>query len=340
MIKSKDLFFGLAVITAVIMSNSPALAAESLFYKELNLIGGYSSRDHWVGRNSEQVNSVGFEDFRKFSSDYGDYLTTDLQVRVGYDSLQNAEDGWGIQVHNAWLLYKLNSETKLRLGHFDPAFGLEPQVDTHATILQTLAEEDIGFKKDWGVGLEGNLSEFDYKTALQLGSGMAIYRKDKSYLWTGRIGSPKSGNLQYGLSFLYGSILESMGMRTWPRDGLMSDKAVLKKRAGLDSQYLFGSYLLKGEIAYGQNGRNDVLGYLGEIDYTLPKYQNIEFQLQYRSWINDLSNSSSDDSALEAGLSCKLSQKTTLRAVFSHDLDRSAEKKENKFLVQIYFLGA
>jgi hypothetical protein len=254
--------------------------------------------------------------------------------------LKNAEDSWGLEVHNAWLLYKLNSETKLRLGHFDPAFGLEPQLDTHATLLQTLADEDIGFKKDWGIGLEGNLSQLDYKTALQLGSGMAIYRRDDSYLWTGRIGSPQTQNLQYGLSFLYGDVLDSMGMRTWPRDDLMSDNAVLKKRAGLDSQYLWGAYLFKGEIAYGQNEHDDVLGYLGEVDYTVPKYQNLEFELQYQSWINDLSNNSSDDSTLTAGLSFKLSQKTTLRAAFSHDFNMSGEKKENKFLVQFYFFGA
>ena len=315
-------------------------ANESLFYKEVNLIGGYSDRDHWVGGSSELVNSAGFEDYRKFSNDYGDYLTTDLQMRAGYDSLKNAEDGWGVQVHNAWLLYKLNSVSKLRLGHFDPAFGLEPQVDTHGTLLQTLAIPNIGFKKDWGVGLEGALSELDYKTALQLGSGMAIYRKDDSYLWTGRISSPKTGNLQYGLSFLYGNVLETMGMRTWPRDDLMSDNAVLKKRMGLDGQYLFGSYLFKAEAAYGKNEDNDVLGYLGEIDYTLPKLQNLEFELQGQSWINDLGEGASDDTTLSLGVSYKLNQNTTLRAAFSHDLNRFGQKEEDKFLVQFYFFGA
>jgi hypothetical protein len=315
-------------------------AGESLFYKELNLIGGYSSRDHWVGRSSELNNSAGFEDFRKFSNDYGDYMTSDLQMRVGYDSLKNAEDGWGIQVHNAWLLYKLNSATRLRLGHFDPAFGLEPQVDTHATLLQTLANENIGFKKDWGIGLEVNSGELDYKTALQLGSGMAIYRRDESYLWTGRIGSPKAQNLQYGLSFLYGKVLDSMGMRTWPRDELMSDSSVLKKRMGLDGQYLFGPWLFKAETAYGRNDDNDVLGYLGEIDYTLPRLQNLEFELQAKSWINDLGGSSSDDTTLSLGVSYKLNQSTTLRAAFSHDLNRFDQKEENLFLVQFYFFGA
>jgi hypothetical protein len=338
--KLKYLFVSLGGLIFILMADRHAPAAESLFYKELNLIGGYSSRDHWVGRSQELVNSAGFEDYRKFSNDYGDYLTTDLQVRVGYDSLKNAEDGWGLELHNAWLLYKLNSASKIRLGHFDPAFGLEPQLDTHGTLLQTLADQDIGFKKDWGAGIEGAVADLDYKTALQLGSGMSIYRKDGNYLLSSRVGSPKTQNLQYGISLLYGKVLETAGMRTWPRDGLLADQAVLKKRIGLDSQYLLGAYLFKGEVAYGKNDKLDVLGYLGEVDYTLPGRQNLEFELQYQSWINDLAGSSSDDSTLTAGVSYKLSQDTTLRAAFSHDLNMSGQKEENKFLVQFYFFGA
>jgi len=326
------------VIWAVSLSKA-ALASDSLYYKEINIIGGYSDRDRWVGKSGELVSSAGFEDYRKFSNDYGDYLTTDLQLRIGYDSLKNSEDAWGMQIHNAWLLYKLDYDKKLRLGHFDPAFGLEPQVDTHGTLLETLAMKDIGFKKDWGIGMEGSLQNFDYKTALQLGSGMSIYRKDESFLFTSRIGSPETQNFQYGASFLYGNVLDYAGMWTWPRDKLKSNKAVLKKRIGLDSQYLFGPYLFKGEVAFGADDHNDVLGYLGEIDYTLPKYQNLELELQFQSWINDIGNSSSDDSTLTLGVSCRLDQNTTLRTAFSHDLNMTGKKEDDMIIVQFYFFG-
>lgn len=330
--------YSLAVILTVVL-NKPVFANDSLFYKEVNLIGGYSDRDRWVGKSLELVNSVGFEDYRKFSNDYGDYLTTDLQMRIGYDSMENTEDAWGIQIHNAWLLYKVDYDKKLRLGHFDPAFGLEPQVDTHGTLLQTLAMKDIGFKKDWGIGLEGSLSKFDYKTALQFGSGMSIYRKDQSFLLTTRIGSPSTQNFQYGMSFLYGKVLEYMGIWTWPRERPRSNDAILKKRIGLDSQYIFGPYLFKGELAYGADDHNDVLGYLGEIDYTLPEYQNCKIELQFQSWINELGRGSSDDSTLTLGASYKLNQNTTLRTAFSHDFNMSGQKEEDKFLVQLYFYG-
>ncbi|MBU1923015.1 MAG: hypothetical protein KJ710_01955, partial [Candidatus Omnitrophica bacterium] len=276
----------------------------------------------------------------KFSNEYGDYLTTDLQVRLAYDSMRNSRNAWGIQIHNAWLLYKINYAAKLRIGHFDPAFGLEPLLDTHGTILQTLAMKDIGFKKDWGIGLEGTLPKFDYKLALQLGSGMGIHRRDDSFLFTTRLGTPTSENFQYGVSFLYGRVLEAENMKTIPQDKLLSDSAVSKKRVGLDTQYLFGPYLFKGEVAVGENDNKKVLGYLGELDYTIPKYQNWELELQFQSWINKLGESSSADSTLTIGTSYKLNQNTTLRAAFSHDFNNMGQKEADKILLQFYFFGA
>jgi len=338
-IKKISTIFLLSFIVLMVFVGS-ALANEALFYKEVNLFGGYSDRDHWVGKSNDLTNSLGFEDYRKFSNEYGDYLTTDLQMRLVYDSMRNSHNAWGIQVHNAWLLYKMNYAAKLRIGHFDPAFGLEPLLDTHATILQTLAMKDIGFKKDWGVGLEGSLPKFDYKLALQLGSGMGIRRRDDSFLFTSRVGTPTSENFQYGISFLCGRVLETEDMKTIPQDKLLSDNAVSKKRVGLDSQYLVGPYLFKGEVAYGENDSKKVLGYLGEVDYTIPKYQNWELELQFQSWINKLGESSSDDATLILGTTYKLGQSTTLRAAFSHDFNMVGQKEENKFLVQFYFFGA
>jgi len=331
--------FFLSFIVLIVLAGA-ALANEALFYKEVNFIGGYSDRDRWVGKSNDLTNSIGFEDYRKFSNEYGDFLTTDLQMRLAYDSMANSHNAWGIQVHNAWLLYKMNYVAKLRVGHFDPAFGLEPQLDTHSTTLQTLAMKDVGFSKDWGVGLEGTLPKFDYKMALQLGSGMGIRKKDGSFLFTSRVGTPTTENFQYGISFLCGRVLDTEDMKTIPQDGLLSDKAVSKKRVGLDSQYLFGPYLFKGEVAYGENDSKKVLGYLGELDYTIPKFQNWEWELQFQSWINKLGESSSDDSTLTLGTTYKLNQNTTLRAAFSHDFNIMGQKEEDKILLQFYFFGA
>lgn len=314
-------------------------ADDSLFYNELNLIGGYSDRNRWIGKSSSLMNSIGFEDYRKFSNQYGDYITTNLQARLSYDSSKNSKDAWGVEIHNAWLEYKLGYGYNLKVGHFDSAFGLEPVLDTHGTVLQTLAMKNIGFKKDWGLALRGSLPKFDYKVAFQLGSGMSIQRKDGSFLFTTRIGSPLNEDFQYGVSLLYGEVLKSKGMMTFPRSDLLSEEAILKKRMGLDGQYLFGSYLFKGEIAYGEDEDKDVLGYLLEIDYTLPKHQNYQLELQFQSWINDLEKSNSDDSTLTLGISYKLNQNITLRVAFLHDFNLMDNQEENKFLVQFYYYG-
>lgn len=332
--------FLITTILLFIIATPLAFASQSLFYKEVNLIGGYSDKEKWIGKSDTLKNSLGFEDYRKFSDEYGDFLTTDLQMRAAYDSREAARDAWAVEIHNAWLEFKLSPLNKLRLGHFDPSFGLEPLLDTHGTILQTLDEENIGFNKDWGFSLRGIGPAFDYETSLQLGSGMSIYTKDGSFLATARVGSPAGGNLQYGFSVMYGNVLQTMGMKTIPRNELMSNEAVLKKRIGADAQYLFGPYLVKAEADYGKNNGDDVLGYFGELDYTVPRHQNLELELQYKSWINNLSEHKSDDSTLSAGASYKLTQNITFRTAFIHDVNRMGGGEDDKILAQFYYFGS
>ena len=274
------------IASVFIFSVTLAFANQALFYKEVNIIGGYSDRDEWTGKGDSLMNSIGFEDYRKFSDEYGDFLTTDLQVRFSYDSLEDSQDARAIEIHNAWMEYKLGYGYNIKLGHFDPAFGLEPVLDTHGTLMQTLAKKNIGFKKDWGVALKGSMEKFDYKIALQTGSGMSIRRTDGIYLFTTRIGSPATQDFQYGISFMHGEVLKTKGMSTFPKNHLLSNDAVTKERIGLDAQYLYGPYVFKGELAYGQDDNEDVLGYLFELDYTLPKHQNVQLELQFQSWIN------------------------------------------------------
>ena len=337
--KVKIIFACVINILGLLALQKVVLAGESLFYKEVNLIGGYSGNERWIGKSSTLSNSFGFEDYRKFSGEYGDFLTTDLQLRAAYDSTKNSHDAWGLQIHNAWLEYKLGSGKRVRLGHFDVPFGLEPTLDTHGTILQTMAETNIGSKQDWGVAFKGIGQSFELETALQIGSGMSVYRKDGSFLASARLGSASGKNFQYGASLLYGRWLDAPGMSTFPRNDLISDEATLKKRVGLDAQYLFGPYLLKSEVAFGSNNHDNVLGHFWEIDYTLPRHQNWELQLQFQSWLNDLSQRGSDDSTLGLGVSYKVNQNVTVRSVFYHDFNRMGGNEDDQFLVQVYYFA-
>lgn len=315
-------------------------AQAQFFYKEINLIGGHSDQQKWIGKKDEALkNSVGFEYFRKFADDYGDFLTADLQARLSYDSIDTPEDAWALEIHNAWLEYKLGLGKKIILGHFDPSFGLEPLLDTHGTLFQTLAVDNIGFKKDWGIGVKGFLGGYDYEISAGIGSGMGIRSRDGSHLLTARIGSAQDQEFQYGLSLAYGRVLQHMEAQTYPLPELSSNRAMLKKRIGLDAQYLTGAFELKGEIAYGQNDDEPVIGVLPQMDYTLPKYQNIKIILQGNYWSNDITNGGSDDLTLGLGMSCKLNSEWDMRIGYFQDIERASGDEDSQGLVQFYYFG-
>jgi len=328
------------VILSLFLSE-PARASDFLFYKEVNAIGGYSNKKEWIGKTDELSNTVGFEHYGKLSSDHGDFLTTDLQMRFAYDSSEDSTDAWSVEIHNAWVEYRASPELKIKGGHFEPAFGLEPVVDAHSTILQTLAMSDIGFTRDWGAELRGSLPAFDYQAAFQIGSGMSIRREDSSFLVTVRIGTPQTEDLRYGLSTLVGNVLETSGMSTFPKNHLLSKETVFKERVGFDMQYSWQSFLFKGETAYGINDNDNVIGYLTEVDYMAPKSQNWSVETQLQSWFNDMKLPQEDDTTFSICLSYKLSQAVTIRAALTYDLNifSSGPGRDTRALLQFYYYG-
>lgn len=311
---------------------------EGVFYKEAQLIGAYSSEDQWLGEIAGQSNSLGFEDYRRFSNADGDFLTTDLQARLAFYATRRS-DVWGIEIHNAYAAYRVAYGHRLRLGHFDVPFGLEPVVDTHGTLLETLAMASTGFKQDWGIGLKGGLAALDYEVAAQIGSGMTIRRRAGSYLLAGRLGTPSNGNISGGASLLYGRVLESMGMETFPANHLMSEAAVPKRLAGLDGQYLYGPVLLKGEVIYGESGDSPVLGYLAQADCTVPQDQNWHVELQFQSWTSDLAQQRTDRSSGAVCLSYRLSGSSTVRAALMHDFEPADSGDATTGAIQFYYYG-
>lgn len=289
---------------------------KALLYKEFNLIGGRSDKRGWVDESLMLKNSIGSEYFRKFSNEYGDYMTLNLQTRLIYEP---SENNWGFEVHNAWLEYNIKLGNKLRIGHFDPFYGLEPLLDTHGTILQTIAHENIGFKSDWGVGFRSFLKNFDYEIALQLGSGMRIKSRG-NFLITQRVGNSQRNNPNYGFSILFGKVLvdEEMHNNT-------NTAKIFKKRVGLDSQYQIRSILLKTELDYGKNDSDNVYGLFLEADY--PIFQSLESQIQWQTW-------SEKENVLSLGLAYKILPELTFRTAYTHSFSN-----EKQIFIQIYFYG-
>ena len=329
----------LVCVLILSLASYDAFAGSSAFYKDFNLIGGYSHRKGWLAKQKHGLkNSVGFEYLQKFSSEYGDFLTLDFQARLAYDPHQPFDKAWSIEFHEAWLETKLGLGNNIRVGHFAPAFGLEPVVDTHGTLLQTLARRDIGFKKDWGVAWRGILNNFDYILAMSLGSGMGFERKDGSYLITGRIGSAQTESFQYGFSAMIGEVLKSTSTSTFPR-GKYADEAILKKRAGFDLQYFFGPYVFKGEYALGWDDSNSVTGAMAEVDYRVPFLQALELKLQGQLWAHDLTDADTVDSTIIVGASYELWQNLALRCAYFHDLHAYRKRKDRQVYLQLYFFG-
>jgi len=338
-------------------------SGSSFFYKELVFSPEYQCDKGEAKFRDVDASSTlgGFEYFRIFSGDYGDWLTTDLQVRLlmgprkrflrnayanfnlnfDYDQdklehILTSQMMFSYEIHNAYANFKLNSgRSNIKVGHFDVPFGLEPLIDTHPTLLQTQAMKNIGFKKDWGISVNGSLPSFDYELSYTLGCGgnTKIWRKDGSYLLSGRIGTPTSKNIQYGLSLLHGEVLPAL------YDDYLFQRTITRKRIGLDSQLLYRSYTFKGELAYGKDRDRDVLSTLLEMDYILPHHQKWQLESQIKAFINDLSKSKTDDTTMTLGVSYQLSNSITLRTNYIHDFNLRLGNEEDILAFQLYYYG-
>lgn len=329
------------VVLYSFFSLSAAYASEAQINYEANLIGAYSHEQGWVASDGMNMNSsIGFEYYQKFANEYGDFLTANLQVRLPYNSREDSEDAWGVEIHNAWLEYKLGLGSFLRAGHIEPAFGLEPALDTHNTLMQTLAAVNLGFKKDWGVKYRGMLGAFDYEIAATLGSGMSIRHKDNSYLVSARIQNSEVNDFRYGASLMYGNTLRSKQVYTIPYPDLVSEETVHRKRLGLDLRYRYGPFDFKAEGAFGENNGQTVGGAMGEVVYTLPQLQKLMIKGQTSYWAHSFKGSAKDDLVIKSVVEYKLSSWCTIRAGYQHDLFAASRKKDTIGIVQLYFFGS
>jgi len=318
------------VILIHIISTPSYAESASMLYKELNLLGGYSDANGFVDEIEMMKNSIGGEYFRRFSNDNGDFLTLDLQTRLTYKPTKNFNDAWDLEIHNAWIEYKLGFGYRLRIGHFDPSFGLEPNSDTHGTILQTLAMKNIGFKSDWGIGFKGNIGYFDYEASVQNGTGMKLKRGNGNFLLSYRIGNPQSKDMLYGLSLMYGKILIDDQMH----DLMNDDMSVRKRRIGLDMQIPFRSFLFKGELAYGKDNNIDVLGSLGQVSYIFPFHQALIAEAQVQNWLNGFGKDKAYETMLGFCISYRLTSKITVRADYTSNFN-----KDDQVFMQFYYFG-
>lgn len=335
-----------------------------LFRKEVILGGSWSDeRNQITGRNS-----IGFEVLKKFSDKKGDWGNALIQMRlVRYDNqfilmnnnkvppnhVDDTHD-WELEFHDAYFKYsgRFKGRLNFRIGHYDVPYGLEQNVDTHSTLIQLITVRNIGFKKDWGVSIGGQLPEIDYEFAFTRGSGIEYIDRGENFLLSGRVGTPADENFSFGISGLYGKPKDSMGVmrgkklgvtgkpNTWfGSTAIPEDDIIRRWRIGLDSIYLYGPFTFKGELSYGEDVNQDVINGVLEIDYFFPGMdERLEMILQVQSAYQDINTSGGDNDTFSTlGLNYKISNAVTLQFTYRHDFQRLKDTKDDDIIaMQIY----
>lgn len=310
--------------------DNPADAA--LIYGEFYFLQTFSSGED----NFDSKDSIGFEVYKKFSGEYGDWGEGDLQFRMQYSPLKTMivtplhSDFPSIGqpvIHNAFFIFKGNQgKNNIKIGHFDVPFGLEPELDTHPTLLQTLHQHNFGYVKDWGISMGGQLDKIDYEIALTTGSGNDFILGRDNYLVSGRIANPTYNQFRWGISGAVGNTL---------REG----ESVSLWRGGFDVQYYYAQWTFKGEVYGGETGGHPSYGALGEIDYTFPG-QKLELELQFQDSTENIDLSDSHNTALILGLTYKLSQSWSFRTAYSHYFNEpSMDVSRDQVGIQFYYYG-
>lgn len=336
---------------------------ENLVFKKEIILGGMWSqeRDKLAGKQS-----VGFEVLKKLSGEGGDWATILFQLRfVRYDNQFmymndnkmpyahiDGEDDWELELHDAYFKYTGNFKGKLnfRIGHFDVPFGLEENVDTHSTLVQLMSMRNVGFKKDWGISMDGQFPRFDYDFAFTRGTGVEYRDRGENYLLSGRIGTPADENFSVGISGLYGEPIDTMGVMRGKKMGMMGnpntwfgsttkpgDDIIRRWRVGADSIYLYGPFTFKGEVSYGEDVNQDVVNTVAELDYLFPD-QKMEAIAQFQYAYQDITASGGKDDIFGVlGFNYKFSPYVTLQTTYRHDFSRLKKTDEDEFVsVQLY----
>jgi hypothetical protein len=305
----------------------------TLIYGELYFLQTVSTgEDHF-----NTWDSIGFEAYKKFTGETGDWGEGDIQFRMTYSPLKNmivtpmsanfSSIGQPI-FHNAYITLRGNQgRNNIRFGHFDVPFGYEPDVDTHATLFQTLHMNNFGYVKDWGISMGGQLDTVDYEVGVFTGTGENLMFNRGSYLVSGRITNPTINDFRWGVSVA--------GGKTMREDGEVLDLW----RVGFDTQYVYSQWTFKGEIYGGRTNGHPSYGVLGEADYTFPG-QNLELEFQLQSSSNNTGFSGADTTAAIAGLTYRLSDSWSFRTAYSHYFNLPAVNgPSDQVGIQFYFYG-
>ena len=166
-----------------------------------------------------------------------------------------------------------NGRLNIKVGHIEIPFGLEFSVDNNGTLHQFMHGRNLGLMTDYGVTLNGVLSDTEYEVAFSRGSGVDYKSSGNPWLVSGRVGHKFSSNLSGGLSGYSGEVLTPPGVMLYQSGAAASDmrgvgsNIMRKNRVGVDLQYFCRSIGVMLEATYGRDFIQELSNNLAEVNW-------------------------------------------------------------------------
>jgi hypothetical protein len=316
------------ILVALLAASAGALRAQStLFYVELQAVGAYSTASRAIELFSLRPGGVmqkpglGFDLVHRFSGRSRDIGVLAVQARLAFD--QHDAHKVEPQLYNAYFRLKARF-ADIWAGHNRTALGLSSVLDNHALLLPSPAMLGYGFDRDWGIGLEKDLSWGGVAASLTAGSGMPLYLKG-NYLAAARLfkGVLARDNYSAGLSLSFGRLLETMGY------ALVAPAPISWLSAGLDITYVWRNFENRAEVLVGRRGGAPAFFLFWRSGLALLEEGRLKVELQpvvarsAGTW----------DYSLGSGLSYLLSADLAGRFMVFYD----HERRDARFVFQLYF---
>lgn len=222
---------------------------------------------------SGNFSSYGIDARKVFSGSRGDRGTLLIQAYGFHRSGNRKMPITNIMYRNVNFNYTelFQGRFNIRVGHFEIPFGLEQIVNTNGTLLNYSNKQNLGLKADWGVSLNGSLAGFEYEIASMQGSGNDWDTNSETYLYAGRIGSPRNRDFVVGLSSFSGHIIIP---------GPDKRNLLDRSRVGVDITWNGTPFIAMAEISIGSDDGRQVSNQLLELDW-LSTYEEWLIYLQY-----------------------------------------------------------
>ncbi len=316
----------LAILTLGMFA-SELVAQSSLFYFEAQAVGAYSASERefqpfsLMPEDPMQKPGIGFDLIHRVTGKNRDLGTLAVQARLAYD--ERKQSGIEPQLYNAFFRYKAPF-ADIWAGHARPALGISAALDSHALLLPAPPMLGFGFDRDWGVGLQRDLTWGNAAVSLTTGSGMPL-RFQGNFLAAARFskGVASRDNYSIGLSLARGKILETMG------HAVVKPKLASQTSAGIDATHFWRNLENRAEFLFGHCDRQAAFLLFWRSSLNILNESRLKIEIQPAFW----KRQGEREYSLASGLSYLINADLTARAMVL----RNSNRMDTRFVFQLYY---